>query len=48
MKNLVIDLDGTLTIDADTSYPNKPANLDVVNKLKKYKALGFNITILTS
>ncbi len=48
MKNIVIDLDGTLTIDADTSYPDKPINIDVVNKLKEYKTLGFNITILTS
>lgn len=48
MKNLIIDLDGTLTIDADSAYPDKPVNIDVVNRLKEYKALGFNITILTS
>lgn len=48
MKNLVIDLDGTLTIDANTSYPDKPVNTDVVEKLREYKSLGFNITILTS
>ncbi|MEB1083172.1 HAD hydrolase family protein [Citrobacter sp. R-1.5.2] len=48
MKSLVIDLDGTLTIDAESSYPDKPANMDVINKLKEYKKLGFKITILTS
>ncbi|WP_270831048.1 HAD-IIIC family phosphatase [Aeromonas sp. QDB03] len=48
MKNIIIDLDGTLTIDADTSYENKPVNIDVVQKLREYKSLGFNITILTS
>lgn len=48
MKNLIIDLDGTLTIDSESSYPDKPINIDVVNKLKEYKSLGFNITILTS
>lgn len=48
MKNIVIDLDGTLTIDSDNSYPNKPVNIDVVNRLREYKSLGFKITILTS
>ncbi|WFC15679.1 HAD-IIIC family phosphatase [Aeromonas salmonicida] len=48
MKNIIIDLDGTLTIDANTSYPDKPVNTDVVEKLREYKSLGFNITILTS
>ena len=48
MKNIIIDLDGTLTIDSNTPYPNKPVNIDVVNKLREYKKLGFNITILTS
>lgn len=48
MKNIIIDLDGTLTIYADTSYENKPVNIDVVQKLREYKSLGFNITILTS
>lgn len=48
MKNIIIDLDGTLTIDAETSYENKPINIDVVKKLREYKSLGFNITILTS
>lgn len=48
MKNIIIDLDGTLTIDANTSYPDKPVNKDVVEKLREYKSLGFNITILTS
>ena len=48
MKNIIIDLDGTLTIDADTSYENKPVNIDVVQKIREYKSLGFNITILTS
>ncbi|MFQ2906660.1 HAD hydrolase family protein [Aeromonas allosaccharophila] len=48
MKNIIIDLDGTLTVDADTSYEDKPVNIDVVQKLREYKSLGFNITILTS
>jgi len=48
MKNLVIDLDGTLTIDSNCSYDEKPVNTEFLNQLKKYKEMGFSITILTS
>lgn len=48
MKNIVIDLDGTLTIDSDAPYADKPVNQEVVAQLNKYKEMGFNITIFTS
>lgn len=48
MKNIVMDLDGTLTIDDKSDYKNKPANIEVINQLKKYKEMGFKITIYTS
>lgn len=48
MKNIVIDLDGTLTIDSDVPYADKPVNHEVVIQLNKYKEMGFNITIFTS
>lgn len=48
MKNLVIDLDGTLTIDDNSSYSDKPVNIQVVAQLRKYKEMGFKITIYTS
>jgi len=48
MKNLVIDLDGTLTIDSEEAYHEKPINQEVVAQLKKYKTMGFKITIQTS
>jgi capsule biosynthesis phosphatase len=48
MKNLIIDLDGTLTIDSEASYENKPINIQVLKQLKKYKDNGFKITIQTS
>lgn len=48
MKNLIIDLDGTLTIDDKSDYRYKPANIEVINQLKKYKEMGFKITIYTS
>ncbi len=48
MKNIVIDLDGTLTIDSDIEYKDKPVNEDVVKQLIYYKKKGFKITIQTS
>lgn len=48
MKNIVIDLDGTLTIDSDAPYDQKPINHAVLAQLNKYKEMGFSITIFTS
>lgn len=48
MKNIIIDLDGTLTIDSDAPYDQKPINNEVLAQLNKYKEMGFNITIFTS
>jgi len=48
MKNLVIDLDGTLTIDSDVEYKDKLPNTEVIEQLVKYKEMGFKITIFTS
>jgi len=48
MKKIIIDLDGTLTLDSDTSYEEKPVNHEVVEACKKYKAMGFEILISTS
>lgn len=48
MKNIIIDLDGTLTKDSATEYSNKPVRMDIVKKLREYKEMGFHITISTS
>ncbi|WP_210397313.1 HAD hydrolase family protein [Motiliproteus sediminis] len=48
MKKLVIDLDGTLTIDAPGPYPDKEPNAAVVEKLRQYQRLGFQIVIYTA
>lgn len=46
---LVIDLDGTLTIDeATVPYPRKRPNIAVVEKLRAYKAQGFQIVVFTA
>ena len=48
MKRIVIDLDGTLTIETDVPYSEKLPNLDVVRQLRFYKENGFKIAISTS
>jgi capsule biosynthesis phosphatase len=49
MKRLVIDLDGTITIDEPKlGYPDKLPNLAVVARLREYSAMGFTIVIQTS
>ncbi|WP_047605259.1 HAD hydrolase family protein [Pseudomonas putida] len=49
MKKLVIDLDGTLTVDDPSlTYDKKEPRVEVVETLKKYKELGFEIIIATA
>lgn len=48
MKNLVVDLDGTLTLLDNNDYRDVSPNLSVIEKLRDYKAKGFTITIATA
>lgn len=48
MKKIVIDIDGTLTIDSDCSYQEKPVNYEVVEQCRTYKKMGFDIILFTS
>ena len=49
MKRLVFDLDGVLTIDdPDRPYADREPNLPVIEKLRAYKAQGFEIAICTA
>jgi len=49
MKKIIIDLDKTLTKDDSlSSYKDKKPKIEVVNKLKSYKSLGFTITIFSA
>ncbi|GAA5216368.1 HAD hydrolase family protein [Corallincola platygyrae] len=48
MKRIVIDLDGTITAAETSDYKNVSPNLAVVNKLREYKAQGFEIVIHTA
>lgn len=48
MKKIIIDLDGTLTIDSNESYSNKAVNKDVLAACRQYKSMGFQIVLFTS
>jgi len=49
MSTLVIDLDGTLTVDGgDVNYADRAPNTAVVERLRAYKADGFRIAIYTA
>ena len=49
MKRLVFDLDGVLTIDdPGRSYADREPNLAVIDKLRDYKAQGFEIVICSA
>tara|TARA_R110002072_G_scaffold89232_4_gene199962 strand:+ start:89262 stop:89630 length:369 start_codon:yes stop_codon:yes gene_type:complete len=49
MKTIVVDLDGTLTIsDSSKGYADLLPNLAVIESLRKYRELGYEIAIFTA
>ena len=48
MKRLIVDLDGTLTEANTNNYREVLPNIDVIEKLRKYKENGFEIVIATA
>ena len=49
MKVIVIDLDGTLTHDEpELDYADRRPRLDVIQRLREYRAEGFRITVHTA
>ena len=48
MKRIIIDLDGTITAKETSDYEGVRPNAEVVNALRRYKADGYDIVILTS
>ena len=48
MKRLVIDIDGTLTIDSAASYEEKTCNEVVAEQLREYHRNGFEIILYTA
>ncbi|MDC0131478.1 capsular biosynthesis protein [Alphaproteobacteria bacterium] len=46
---IVIDLDGTLTIDnPEKCYSEKEPNLAVIEKLREYESMGYDIEVFTA
>ena len=49
MKRLIIDLDDTLTVHGVAAdYADAPVRADVVDRLREYRAMGFEIVISTA
>ena len=48
MKNLVIDIDKTLTLGDNKDYSLVSPNLKIINKVIEYKNNGFNIILFTA
>jgi capsule biosynthesis phosphatase len=48
MKRLVMDLDNTLTVDSEKPYEEAVPNFAVIEQLRDYKKLGFEIVIYTA
>lgn len=49
MNRLIIDLDGTLTIDdSSVSYAERRPRLDVIARLRQYRERGFMICVMTA
>lgn len=47
-SSIVIDLDGTLTLESEKSYENKDPNLGVIDALRRYQDTGFYIVVCTA
>ena len=48
MKQIVIDLDDTITVNTNAPYADKPPNTAVIEMLKSYRDKGFSIVISTA
>lgn len=48
MKRLVVDLDGTITLGNTSDYRNVLPNTEVIEKLRLYRGLGYEIVIQTA
>ena len=48
MKNLVMDIDKTLTLGDNKDYNLVSPNIEVIKKVREYKSNGFNIILFTA
>lgn len=47
-KRLILDLDGTITIDDQRAYQDKLPNIEVIARIREFNNAGFEIVIYTS
>jgi len=48
LKQIIVDLDNTITVHSKRSYPDMEPNEDVIAMLHKYREQGFGIVIHTA
>jgi capsule biosynthesis phosphatase len=48
MKRLICDLDDTISVTMQGDYPNARPNKALIERLREYKSLGYEIVINTS
>lgn len=48
MKRIIMDLDDTICSTVDGDYANSEPKLDVIERMREFKVLGFEIVISTS
>lgn len=48
MKRLIVDLDDTISFKKTDSYEDATPDIEFIEKLRKYKAEGFEVVINTS
>ncbi|MFM4896922.1 hypothetical protein ACEUCT_09355 [Aeromonas caviae] len=48
MKRIIMDLDETICSTVNGDYANSVPKLDVIKRMREFKALGFEIVISTS
>ncbi|MCF6272088.1 MAG: capsular biosynthesis protein [Rhodobacteraceae bacterium] len=48
MKQIVVDLDNTITVNDNSPYSDKPPNIAVIEMLRTYQTRGFSIVISTA
>ena len=48
MKKIIIDLDDTISFTKNGDYQNSVPDLEIIQKMHEYSALGFSFTINTA
>lgn len=47
-KKIIVDLDGTISLDSENGYYEAKPNVALIQKLRNYRDNGFSITVFTA